>query len=77
MQIPTVFQNEMSLEVFDTHLGAQGMEIICELQHHLAPLLVQCGPSCALVIINSNEVPRVHQQKTPKWVLAQKFLIHP
>jgi hypothetical protein len=34
-----VFQNQMSLRVFDTHLGVQGMEGIGELQNCLAPLL--------------------------------------
>jgi hypothetical protein len=29
----------MSLGVFDTHLGAQGMEGIGEIQNYLAPLL--------------------------------------
>jgi len=34
-----VFQNQMSLGVFDTQLGAQGMEGIVELWNCLAPLL--------------------------------------
>jgi hypothetical protein len=32
------------------------MEIICELQHSLALLLLQCGPSHVLVFIVINEV---------------------
>jgi hypothetical protein len=36
-----VFQNQMSLEFFDTQLGAQGMEGIGELHHFFAPLLMQ------------------------------------
>jgi hypothetical protein len=46
----------MSLRVFDIQLGAQGMEIICELWHCLAPLLPQCGPFHLLVIIVTNRV---------------------
>jgi hypothetical protein len=46
----------MSLEVFDTQLGAQGMEGIGELQNYLAPLLPQCGPSHVLVLIVANRV---------------------
>jgi hypothetical protein len=46
----------MSLKLFDTHLGAKGIEGICELRHCLTPLLVQCGPSHVLVVIISNKV---------------------
>ena len=46
----------MSLEVFDTHLGAQCMEGIGEIHNFLAPLLPQCGPSHALVLIIANRV---------------------
>jgi hypothetical protein len=46
----------MSLRVFDTQLGAQGMEGIGELQNHLSPLLPGCGPSYVLVFIVSNMV---------------------
>jgi hypothetical protein len=56
MKILTVFQNPMSLRVFDTHIGAQGMECIFELQQYLAPLLLQCGPSHVLVTIVTNRV---------------------
>jgi hypothetical protein len=56
MQSPTVFQNQMSLRVFDTQLGAQGMEVICELQQCLVPLFPWCGTSHVLVIIVTNRV---------------------
>jgi hypothetical protein len=46
----------MSLRVFDTQLGAQGMEGICELWHFLVSLLMQRGPSHVLVIIVSHRV---------------------
>jgi hypothetical protein len=46
----------MSFGVFDTQLGAQGMEGIGELWNCLAPLLPQCGPSHVLVLIVSNRV---------------------
>jgi hypothetical protein len=46
----------MSFGVFDTHLGAQGMEGISELQNFLAPLFLQCGPSHLLVLTVSNRV---------------------
>jgi hypothetical protein len=46
----------MSLKVFDTQLGAQGMEGIGELRNYLAPLFPQCGPSHVLVLIVSNKV---------------------
>jgi hypothetical protein len=66
MQSPTVFQNQMSLRVFDTQLGAQGMESICELRHCLALLLPQCGPSHVLVFIVINRVvlflDRIHKK---------------
>jgi hypothetical protein len=45
-----------ALRIFDTYLGAQGMEGIGELWHYLAPLLMQCGPSHVLVFIVSNRV---------------------
>jgi hypothetical protein len=46
----------MLLRVFDTQLGAQGMEGIGELWNCLAPLLPQCGPSHVLVLIVANRV---------------------
>jgi hypothetical protein len=46
----------MFLGVFDTQLGAQGMEGIFERQHCLTPLLMHCGPSHVLVVTVSNRV---------------------
>jgi hypothetical protein len=46
----------MSFKVFYTHLGAQGMEYICELWYYLVPFLLQHGPFCILVIVASNMV---------------------
>jgi hypothetical protein len=61
-----VFHNQMSLKVLDTHLGAQGMEIICEIRHCLALLLPQCGPSHVLVFIVINRIvlffDRIHKK---------------
>jgi hypothetical protein len=56
MQTTMVLENHMSLRIFDTQLGAQGMEDICELWHYLVPFLPQCGPFCIQVIITSNRV---------------------
>ena len=56
MQNPTVFQNHMSLRVFDTQRGVQGMESICEIWHYLALLFPQCGPSHVLVFIVINMI---------------------
>jgi hypothetical protein len=60
-----VFQNKISFRVLDTHLGAQGMEGIGELQNFLAPLLPQCGPSHVLVLLVANRVTlflyRIHK----------------
>ena len=46
----------MSFKVFDTEIGAQGMEGISELRNYLTPLLPQCGPSHVLVLIVANRV---------------------
>jgi hypothetical protein len=46
----------MSFRVFDTHLGAQGMEGIGELWNCFSPLMPQCVPSHVLVLIFSNRV---------------------
>jgi hypothetical protein len=46
----------MSFRIFDTQIGAQGMEGIGELWHFLAPLLMQHGPSHVPVLIVSNKV---------------------
>ena len=66
MQSPALFHNQILLEVFDTHIGVQGMESICELRHCLAPLLPQCGPSHVLVFIVINMVvfflDRIHKK---------------
>jgi hypothetical protein len=63
-----VFQNQMLLKVFDTQPCVQSIESICELQHCLAPLLPQCGPSHVLVIIFTNKVilflDRIHTKKS-------------
>jgi hypothetical protein len=53
---PRYFRTKCHFRVFDTHLGAQGMEGIGELWNFLAPLLPQCGPSHVLVLIVSNRV---------------------
>jgi hypothetical protein len=56
MQSAMVLEQQILLRIFDTHLGVQGMEDICELWHCLVPFLLQCGPSCIQVIITSNRV---------------------
>jgi hypothetical protein len=66
MQSPTLFQNQMLLRVFDTHLGVKGMESICELWHYLDLLLLHCGPSDVLVFIVINNIvllfDRIHKK---------------
>jgi hypothetical protein len=56
----------MSLEVFDTQFGAQGMKSIYELRHCLALHLPQCGPSHVLVFIVINRIilffDRIHKK---------------
>ena len=73
---PTVFQNQMSLGVFDTQLGVQGMEGIGELWNCLALLLSQCGPSHVRIIIVTNKVilflDRIHK-KNLKWARPHIF----
>ena len=44
MQSTTVLEHQMSLQIFDTQLGVQGMEDICEIWHCLVSFLPQCGP---------------------------------
>ena len=56
MQEAMVFWSQIPLKVFDTQLGAKGMEDIGELWHCLVPFLSQCGPSHVLIIIASNKV---------------------
>jgi hypothetical protein len=46
----------MSFRFLDTQLVVQGMEGIGELWNCLAPLLLQCGPSHVLVLIDCNKV---------------------
>jgi hypothetical protein len=46
----------MSLRVFDTQFGAQGMENIVEILYYLVPFLMQGGPYHVLVLIASNRV---------------------
>jgi hypothetical protein len=46
----------MSLKIFVTHIGVQGMEDICELWHCLVSFLPQCGPFCVQAIITSDGV---------------------
>ena len=56
MQKDVVFEHHMSFIVFDTQFGAHGMENIGEIWYCLVPFLMQCGPSCVLVLIASNMV---------------------
>jgi hypothetical protein len=56
MQTTVVFENQMSLRVFDTQLGAHGMENIGEIWYCLVPFLTQGGPSSVLVLAASNIV---------------------
>jgi hypothetical protein len=56
METTVVLEHQISLGVFDTQLGVQHMEYICELWHCLVPFLSQCGPSHVLVIIDFNKV---------------------
>jgi hypothetical protein len=56
MQTSIVLEQQMSFRVFDTQLGAHGMEDICELWHCLVPFLLQCGPSRVMVIVASKMV---------------------
>jgi hypothetical protein len=46
----------MSLRIFDTQLGVQGMEDICELWHCFVSFLPQCGPFCTQIVITSDRV---------------------
>jgi hypothetical protein len=51
-----VFDQQMSLRVFDTQFGAQGMENISEISYFLVPFLTQGGPSSVLVLVGANMV---------------------
>jgi hypothetical protein len=44
----------MSLKVFDTQFGAQGIENIGEIWYFMVPFLTQRGASCVLVLVASN-----------------------
>jgi hypothetical protein len=50
-----ILEHDISLIIFDTYLGAQGMEDICELWHCLVPFMSWCGPYCIQVIITTNK----------------------
>jgi hypothetical protein len=55
----------MLLIIFDTQLGAQDMEDICEIRRRLVSFLRQHVPFCVQVIITSNKVVfflnRIHE----------------
>jgi hypothetical protein len=53
MQTTMVFEHQMSLRVFNTQFGAQGMENIGEIWYCLIPFLMQGGPSGVLVLVAS------------------------
>jgi hypothetical protein len=42
MQTAVVLEHQISLKIFDTQLGAQGMEDISELWYCLVSFLLQC-----------------------------------
>jgi hypothetical protein len=46
----------MSLILFDTQFGSQGMENIGEIWYCLVPFLMQGGRSGVLVLVDSNRV---------------------
>jgi hypothetical protein len=56
MQSTAILEHPMSLRIFNTQVGAQGMEDICEIWHCLVSLLPQCGPFDIQVVITSNRV---------------------
>ena len=56
MQRTAILENQMSLQIFDTQLDAQGMEDICEIWHCLVSFLPQCGPFGIQVVITSDRV---------------------
>ena len=51
-----MLEHQMLLRIFDTQLGAQGMEDICEIWHCLVSFLPQCGPFGIQVVIASDGV---------------------
>jgi hypothetical protein len=56
MHIVAILEHQKSLKIFDTQLGAQGMEDICELGHYLVSFMSQCDPFCVQVVINFDRV---------------------
>jgi hypothetical protein len=56
MQRTAILEHQMLLQIFDTQLGAQGMEDICEIWHCLVSFLPQCGPFGIQVVITSDMV---------------------
>jgi hypothetical protein len=46
----------MSFKILHMHLGAQGMEEICEIWYFLVSFPLKCGPSRIVVIIASKMV---------------------
>jgi hypothetical protein len=56
MQSTMILEHQMSLLIFDTQLGAQGMEDICEIWHFLVSFLPQYGPFGTLIVITSDRV---------------------
>jgi hypothetical protein len=56
MHTIVILENHMSLIIFVTQLGAQGMKDIFELKHCLVSFLPQCRPFCIQVIRTSNRV---------------------
>jgi hypothetical protein len=46
----------MLLKIFDTNLGTQGMEDICELGNCSISFLSRCGLFCIQVVITSDKV---------------------
>jgi hypothetical protein len=56
MQKIAVFENQISLRVFDTQFCVQGMENIGEIWYFMVPFLKQSSPFGVLVLIDSNRV---------------------
>jgi hypothetical protein len=56
MKIVAIFEHQMSLRVFDTQFGAQGMENISEIAYCLVHFLTQGGPSGVIVLVAFNRV---------------------
>jgi hypothetical protein len=56
MQTAVILEHHMSLRIFDTQLGVQGMEDICELGYCLVSFLQQYVPFFVEVVKTSNRV---------------------